>query len=530
LNENVSNLRKQIEFYQKLRNFKQSNSTSSPHENVNSSLVQSDLNSIDLENIKNDIRKEFEEFNKQQLDEYEDYLAEECMLELDSLETEYNEQADRIDEESNAILNDLEKLNKESEKNLVEYEHLRSENDRLNERLITLSTSLCSFNNMPKEQQDVLITNFSNLNLKRLIQTRTEEIKELKSEIASVKNNYIKYFDDQGSMLQLKTKKQSSDTNQSNKRATSNGIPSEQISLNAKLRSPYYADIEYTKSNLFAYFVIKFDLLNSMNSINLTSKMTSNVNVNCFLKIVNDSIDGHSIMIENSHKILDFDLSEWTIRREIHNAINPDFIKKNKLNLECTNVKINTVNSNGEWKSVKDLNDENSAACAHSVEVIQYKFPKNFKLKRRKKINLIASGASGMNNNNSTNLNRAKTKSSLSCNSLSEINSSSSRSKSNKRSKLTGSSTSLTGISAYTGPSQITKSKCACCACKIMLTQKKGDIDSLEIKEVSTWGSGLLVITKFINNKNVSKLIDIKCLKNIWVNSKQKELSLDNLI
>jgi hypothetical protein len=72
------------------------------------------------------------------------------------------------------------------------------------------------------------------------------------------------------------------------------------------------------------------------------------------------------------------------------------------------------VNSNGEWKSVKDLNDENSAACAHSVEVIQYKFPKNFKLKRRKKINLIASGASGMNtNSNSTNLNRAKTKSSL---------------------------------------------------------------------------------------------------------------------
>ena len=180
MNENVSNLRKQIEFYQKLRNFKTSTPSSSFECDHGSSLQP---NSIDMETIKNDLRNEFEEFNKQQIDEYEDYLAQECLNELESLETEYNIQADIIDEQSSSILNDLEKLNKESEENLLEYEHLRNQNNQLNERLIMLSTSLCSFNSMTPDQQDVLITNYSNLNLKRLIKTRTEEIKELKNEI-----------------------------------------------------------------------------------------------------------------------------------------------------------------------------------------------------------------------------------------------------------------------------------------------------------------------------------------------------------
>ena len=524
MNENVSNLRKQIEFYQKLRNFKTSTPSLS-FECDHGSSVQP--NSIDLETIKNDLRNEFEEFNKQQLDEYEDYLAQECLNELESLETEYNIQADIIDEQSSSILNDLEKLNKESEENLLEYEHLRNQNNQLNERLIMLSTSLCSFNSMTPDQQDILITNYSNLNLKRLIKTRNEEIKELKNEIEDVKSNYLKNFDNKTFILTspLKEKSKNVSSSRTSKKIRSDESLSEKTSANAKLRAPYHVEIEYTKSNLFAYFVVKFDLLNSMNSINLNNKMTSNVNVNCFLKIVDDSVDGHSITIENGHKILDFDLSEWTIRREIYSNINNEFIKKNKLNLECCpSVNINSSNGDSDWKSVTNLSEENFTP---SIEVIQYKFPKNFKLKRRKKVNLVASGVNGINNDN---ISQTKTKSSLSCNSLSEITTKISRSSSSNRFKLTGSSTSLTGISQYTGPSQITKSKCACCACKIMLTQKKGDVDSLEIKEVSTWGSGLFVITKFINSKNVPKLINIKCIKNIWVNSKQKEVSLDSLI
>ena len=261
---------------------------------------------------------------------------------------------------------------------------------------------------------------------------------------------------------------------------------------------PYYAEIEYTKSNLFAYLVIKFDLLNSMNSIN--NKSSSNVN--CFLKIVSDSIDGHSITIENSHKILDFDLSEWTIRREIYTTITSEFLKKNHLDMDNINAKIDASQN---WTSVSQLNlaSTPSGEMTPAVEVVQYKFPKNFKLKRRKKINLIASGG----NSSGTPLAKTDSKSSLSCNSL---------------------NSSLAIVTG--GSSQITKSKCACCACKIMLTQKKGDVDSLEIKEVSNWGSGLLVITKFINSKNSAKLIDYKFLKHIWVNSQDKELSLASLM
>ena len=291
MNENVSNLRKQIEFYQKLRNFKTSTPSSSFECDHGSSLQP---NSIDMETIKNDLRNEFEEFNKQQVDEYEDYLAQECLNELESLETEYNIQADIIDEQSSSILNDLEKLNKESEENLLEYEHLRNQNNQLNERLIMLSTSLCSFNSMTPDQQDVLITNYSNLNLKRIIKTRTEEIKELKNEIEDVKSNYLKNVDDKTFILTspLKEKSKHLSSSRTNKKIRSDESLNEKTSANAKLRTPYHAEIEYTKSNLFAYFVVKFDLLNSMNSINLNNKMTSNVNVNCFLKIVNDSIDG----------------------------------------------------------------------------------------------------------------------------------------------------------------------------------------------------------------------------------------------
>ncbi len=47
---------------------------------------------------------------------------------------------------------------------------------------------------------------------------------------------------------------------------------------------------------------------------------------------------------------------------------------------------------------------------------------------------------------------------------------------------------------------------------------RQGDIDIFEVKEVANWGTGLLVVTKFINSKNITKLVNYKCLKHIWVN------------
>lgn len=309
---------------------------------------------------------------------------------------------------------------------------------------------------------------------------------------------------------------------------------------------PYCAQIEHTKSNLFAYFVIKFDIIyhnyatltttnnNTTPKIAVTSAKTNNTNciLNC-LKILYDSIDGHSILIENSHKILDIDLSEWTLRREIYN----DFPLNSSLKTTTT-------------KLTSDL-------------VVEYKFPKGFKLKRRKKINLIAAGKVanlGNNNNNNTvksisaqnssKLNNSKF--SISCNSLNGdanvskeafkrppikpsysslslnppfITSSNSVYSPPPPSIATNGNISSSSSSNEMGNKKVAaekSTKCACCACKTMVT-RKGDVEFFEVKEISNWGSGILVMTRLINNKNVTKMVNYKYLKHIWVNNHEKK-------
>lgn len=61
------------------------------------------------------------------------------------------------------------------------------------------------------------------------------------------------------------------------------------------------------------------------------------------------------------------------------------------------------------------------------------------------------------------------------------------------------------------------KVKCSCCACKT-LTTRKGDIEFFEVEEIANWGSGILVLTKLVNTKNVTKMVNYRYLKHIWVN------------
>ena len=188
------------------------------------------------------------------------------------------------------------------------------------------------------------------------------------------------------------------------------------------------------------------------------------------LRIVHDSIDGHNLVIENSHKILDLDLSEWTLRREIHNCV--------------------------EFSSNEPI------SLSSNPDIIEFKFPKGFRMKRRKKINLIAAAKL-----------QPKLKSTISCNSLNET----SKKIKGKNSKI-GSMMSL-DMGAVAVPT-ITQTKCACCACKMLTTRKGGgDMDIFEAKEINSWGTGLLIVTKFINSKNIVKLINFKLLKHIWINN-----------
>jgi hypothetical protein len=328
------------------------------------------------------------------------------------------------------------------------------------------------------------------------------------------------------------------------------------LKLNHKfqLRSNY-AQIEYTKSNLFAYFVIKFDLIFNINAHkHQTMQGNSNITTSAAsapalhhssksiledLKITNDSFDGHSIIIENNHKILDIDLSEWTLRREIYNAgpFLDNEVLYNEIIAKCSAM------TDLAGQPLSDVSD---------VELIQYTFPKNFKLKRRKKINLLASGqrqqqqslkvaasssfldlssfsneSSGYfsSSKRSSNLAASSLCSSFSCNNLTDMKAGGEAANNivvNHMTQATSTmsliSTTSSTVSTASVKSRMIASKCACCSCK-MLVKRKGDVEFFEIGEVSTWGSGILVITKLINNKGVVKLVNFKFLKHIWVNN-----------
>lgn len=56
------------------------------------------------------------------------------------------------------------------------------------------------------------------------------------------------------------------------------------------------------------------------------------------------------------------------------------------------------------------------------------------------------------------------------------------------------------------------------------MTTRKGDVEFFEIDEISNWGSGILVLTKLINAKNVIKMVNYRYLKHIWVNNHEKKM------
>ena len=137
---------------------------------------------------------------------------------------------------------------------------------------------------------------------------------------------------------------------------------------------PHSSQIEYTKSRLFAYLKLDFDLTRSYYNAgsgaagvaNKQKPSTNHANLNC-LRIAMDSLDGHSIVIENSHKILDFDLSDWTLRREIQNY--PHFDMVNSADAVTVPFKIPVE---GDVKLIA----ENEGSDSKLIEIIEFKFPK----------------------------------------------------------------------------------------------------------------------------------------------------------
>lgn len=483
LSDNVKNLRKEIEFYRNLK--KETTLEEEPILDLN--WLQAELSQA-----KQEIRKEFDQYNKETINEYEECLERNLWEQIDLNETQFKKEADEFDAESDLILSDLTELNKELSESVTEYEQLTHTNQKLNDRLIQLSTNICSFSSLNKEQQDNMIMSYSVKNLERQTTSIKNEIQAQKVELNNMKSLLIKK--DIFNLLDP------SQLAWHDLPSLNNSNPDSSIKYELNVR-PYSSKIEYTKSNLFAYLILNFDVTRNYLTVQQSTNKQNLNKMNSFncLRIVHDSIDGHNLVIENSHKILDLDLSEWTLRREIQNCVDFNAQQEQPLNL-------NTLNR----------------------EVIEFKFPKGFRLKRRKKINLIAAGKLY-----ETDSNKLKSPRAVSCNSLNETPPTALGNKFNKKKKLNKKTTfdsngSLSNLSKIpVATPTITQTKCACCACKMLTTRKGGeDMDIFEAKEINSWGSGLMVVTKFINNKNIIKLVNYKCLKHIWVNNTNTNIEI----
>lgn len=550
LEKEIEQMRKEIDFYRKLNRAKGKD---------NAMVNGKQWYKGELDEIKADLVAEFDEFNSHQLKSYETALQDELMSLLEKLDEDYVLESAKLEDESNEILDELIDLNGQLIEDFKEYETLTKINSDLNDRLLSLSSYLIEFNSLEKESQERRILAYSVNSLRAQNKQLKLDIANLQREYGSIKSKlthsdaYDLLFFKQANIqsLNLKFSQLKSVISELNlltppneQRAVvldENNDQSDDHKKSTYQIRPYYAQIEYTKSNLFAYFIIKFDIIyhnyakitNNLSVPKLQTKKNLNTMLSC-IKIVNDSIDGHSILLENTHKILDIDLSEWTLRREVYN----DF------RLNCSNDFNKLV-----------LNEANLV----SDFVVEYKFPKAFKLKRRKKVNLIAAGSNfGSNVKIATtstiqthsevakvydgkklivDLNSSTIKShiSYSCYSLNSetdyikkfnqfsISSNSLKTTSNIQQSESSLQVQQAAKNQPANVKNVAKetmklTKCGCCACKTMVT-RIGDVEFFEVKEISNWGSGILVITKLINNKNVKKLVNYKYLKHIWINN-----------
>jgi len=181
--------------------------------------------------------------------------------------------------------------------------------------------------------------------------------------------------------------------------------------------------VERTVSNMFTYLIIDFNFNLNLASCYLNEssfeKVTQPAASTCSsssLRLTHHRLNRNLLIIENMHKILDIDLSNWMLEREIKNC----------------------VERPGESISIKEHQQQ-------ANNVIKYKFPNGFKLKRRKKLFLVAGEPSA----------------------------------------------------EY---------------------KRSAEIDVHFVRELKDWGCGLQIITKLVNQKNIIKLVNYKCFKNIWIN------------
>jgi hypothetical protein len=197
--------------------------------------------------------------------------------------------------EYDSILVELEDLNQLYYQNLNQYIQLQDENQCLNERLVDLNENLIKFVKSNSDNFDMVLFKYSLIRLAGHL----KESKVYIEKLTTIKNKLLK---------------------QSNC---------------FKLRD----SLKICKTNIFSM---------AMFSVNL--RATKTINVRTSQSLLNKTF----ILIENLHRVLDLDLSEWSLVREIHYPASMTMVK--------------------------------------NYGLIRFQFPKNFVLKRRRKIYLLAKG------------------------------------------------------------------------------------------------------------------------------------------
>ncbi|RNA13021.1 hypothetical protein BpHYR1_031699 [Brachionus plicatilis] len=441
LHANIQRLSKQINFYTNhgicTKSIDQSVQSGQSVQSVQSGQSGQTWYANELDLLKREIRQEFENGLKQELDQFEQCLQHKALTQIDNIQQDYDKEYERVEAESTALLNELCQLNEQLCHDFDQYQQLRAENSQLNNRMIELSTKLIDFNQMDQSLQDKMILNYSVKCLAKDVQCTRQQVNTLRKQLNQIKAdlNQKNMFSFSQSKFNLKpytvqivqSPNASLDTNPTT--ATNTSTP-----INATTFDTTTFDTNAIKSNpsidLYSYLIVKFDFIHN----SVSGKNRSILNS---LKLNDDSIDGHWLSMHNEHKILDIDLSEWQIRREIYSTIEQ----------------------------------------VQPHQTIEYRLPKFFKLKRRKKVNFVCSA-------NNLDLD---TCSSLSFNSLPKL----------------------------------TQLKCACCACKLMVKQN-GDTDILQVKDVHNWGTGSLTVTKLIDKKNTIKMANFTFSKQLWLNEKNR--------
>ena len=357
--------------------------------------------------IKSEIRAEYEMYMNIELDIFEDDCEANFYQQLTENENEYEEMYKQRDKEFDELTDDLRNLNNEYLKNFSEFIQLNNENSKMSERLVNLNDSLINFSKSNSNQCELVMLKYSLNSLKKHINENKVDVERFEVRLTNLKNllfnKNIDYILNENLLLKsIKTI-----------------IPISQLrsmlNINSNLLAQQLFEVSYTQTNLFGYVQFNFNLNHKTSSITIKQ----------------NKIDTSVLIIENLDKVLDLDLSEWILKREIYDA------------LKIT-------------KSPKELDQ------------IEFKFPKGFKLKRRKKLILLSMSAK---------LNDYQIKAPI-----------------HSKSQLTS-----------------PQSKC-------VLPSKIKDTDLFYCSNIPNWGCGLQIVTKLINNKNMTKYVNYKSFKSIWSN------------